>query len=142
MPKAPEWFLRELKAFDSLLRVRWSVKRHLWQLERKVLNSLHPGTIKCEEQDDDVIRAREGYLLVGVINPGMFSRTIFDKLRASDLWANGGWQAMVKKIEEAEDESERLEDEAFAREIQEQSADVYDMLKIRDGRSVYSAGWV
>ena len=142
MPDAPKWFLRELKDFDPDLRVRWSPRLELFQLERRVLRSVHPGTIRNDGWHDDWIRAQDGYLLVASIPPGKFSRTIFEKLRASDLWSNGGWATMAREMEESEEREEALHWEKFSGNLRDATKDVYDIMKIRDGRTVFNAGWV
>jgi hypothetical protein len=142
MPKAPEWFLKELEAFDSDLRVRWSARTETFHLERRVTRSLHPGTIRNDHWHDDFIRAQDGYLLVGVIRPGMFSRSIFDKLRASDLWSNGGWLKMAQTLEEFEEAEEELKWAQFSQRLKDETSDLYELMKMRDGRSVFNAGWV
>jgi hypothetical protein len=142
MPKAPEWFLKELADFDSQLRVRWSVRTETFHLERRVTRSLHPGTIRCNDYHDDTIRARDGYILVGCIRPGLFSRSIFEKLRANDLWANGGWEKYAETIEAFEQAEEEKKWADYEDELKAQSAELYEHLKLRDGRSVYNAGWI
>jgi len=142
MPEAPKWFLKELKEFDADLRVRWSKRTETFQLERRVTRSLHPGTIRNDGYHDDYIRAQDGYLLVGVIRPGMFSRTIFEKLRASDLWSNGGWAQMARTIEAFEEAEEERKWAEYSDELRHQSAELYEHMKLRDGRTIFSPGWV
>lgn len=139
---APGWFLRELELFDPALRCRFSPRTNMFQLERKITNSIPIDTSVLNTEHDDYIRAREGYILVGVISPDGFSRSIFDKLRASDLWANGGWEAMANKIEAYEESEELRKNESFAREIRETSRELYHLLKMREGSSVYNAGFI
>ena len=139
---APGWFVRELQAFDSDMRVRWSPRTELFQLERRVTRSLHPGTIRNDGWHDDYIRAQDGYILVAQVPPGKFSRTIFDRLRASDLWANGGWEQVCRQIEGDEDREEEMQWRKFEEDIHEHSKEVYDWMKWRDGRTVFSPGWV
>ena len=142
MAKAPDWFLRELKAFDEDLRVRWSPRTETFHLERRVTRGLHPGTIRNDGWHDDYIRAQDGYILVGTIRPGMFARSIFDRLRASDLWANGGWEKVARSVEEAEEAEEAESWAKFRESLREESREVYDFIKIRDGRTIFNAGWV
>ena len=141
MPTAPEWFLKELATFDPDLRVRWSPRLELWQLERKVRNALHPGTVRNDGWHDDYQRAQDGYLLVASIPPHGFGPHIFERLRDSDLWSNGGWKRIADQLDELEasEEARRYQtlqdkNEAIAREI-------YDLWKIRDGRTIFSAGF-
>ncbi|HCV42682.1 MAG TPA: hypothetical protein DGH68_04295 [Bacteroidetes bacterium] len=141
MAEAPKWFLNELRVFDPDLRVRWSRRTETFHLERRVTRSLHPGTIRNDQWHDDYIRAQDGYVLVGIIRPGLFSRTIFDKLRAADLWSNGGWARVCRKIEEFEEAEEERKWDKFGEALREESAELYETMKIRDGRSVFNAGW-
>jgi hypothetical protein len=141
MPDAPKWFLNELRVFDPDLRVRWSRRTETFHLERRVTRSLHPGTIRNDHWHDDYIRAQDGYVLVGIIRPGLFSRTIFDKLRAADLWSNGGWARVCRKIEEFEEAEEERKWDDFGETLREESAELYETMKIRDGRTVFNAGW-
>jgi len=140
--KPPDYFVRELAAFDPDLRIRWSTQYERWMVERRVRRALHPGTIKCEDWDDDVIRARDGYLLVGTVSPHGLSRTILEKLKASDLWSNDGWRRVADKMDEYDRTKEEKAWDDFSDDIRSYSAEVYEWLKIRDGRSVFSPGWV
>lgn len=139
---APGWFLAELEAFDPDLRCRWSNRTGTFHLERKVTRSLPTECYKSDTEHDDYIRAREGYILVGVINPDGFSRSIFDKLRASDLWSNGGWQKMISDIEAYEAEEEEKKDKAFSDDLAAMSGEVYRFLKFREGSRVFNAGFM
>jgi hypothetical protein len=142
MPNAPRWFLDELRAFDSDLRLRWSFRLQNWQLERKVTRSLHPGTIRNDSWHDDYIRAQEGYILVATIPFNGLSRSVFERLRASDLWSNGGWQRVAEELEELERVQEEKVWNDFQDSVRASSAELYNLWKIRDGRTVFNAGWV
>ena len=142
MPIPPKWFIKELGEFDPELRIRWSRRLELWQLERRVTRSLHPGTIRNDNYHDDYIRAQDGYVLVASIPHGTFGRHIFDRLRAADLWSNGGWQRVCREIEEFEEAEEEQKWEKFSQTLQDESKDLYELMKIRDGRTVFSPGWV
>lgn len=139
---APKWFVKELKAFDSDLRIRWSPRTETFHLERRVMRSLHPGTIRNDHWHDDYIRAQEGYILVATIPPNAIARSIFDKLKAADLWANGGWKKVADDIEMYEEMEEEAKQKAFSDDIRSMTAELYSLLKIRDGRTVFNAGWV
>lgn len=140
--KPPAWFEKELSQFDSDLRVRWSPRLELFQIERRVRRSLHPGTIRCGGWHDDEIRARDGYLLVASAPPHGLTRSVLQKLKDADLWSQGGWQTVIRAIEAAEELEEEKRWESFSRDIREQSADVYEFMKLRDGRTVYNAGFL
>ena len=140
MPLAPEWFLKELAAFDPDLRLRWSPRSQVWALERQVRRSLHPGTSKGDTWDDDYIRARDGYILVATIPPHGLHRYIFQKLRDSDLWSQGGWQAVADRLDEMEEEAEKASWAAFERESGAMWRDAYNIISMREGRTVFNPG--
>ncbi len=139
--RAPDWFLKEMRVFDPDLRVRWSSKMNMFQLERKITHSLPIETKKRDSYDDDYIRAKEGYILVALIAPGKFSRNIFSVLRASDLWSNGGWESVARAIEDFEASEEEAKWKAFSDELRGATRELYNFIKIRDGRTIYSPGY-
>ena len=138
--KAPAWFERELRAFDEDLRLRWSVKKELWLIERRVRRALHPGTIKTDLEDDDSIRARDGYLLVASIPPRGLSRFVFQKLRESDLWQTG-WKRVADELEAAEQAAEQKAWSDFSADVAGLSDEVYSFIARREGRQVFSLGF-
>lgn len=134
--RAPKWFINEMKAFDSELRVRWSIKMNVFQLERRIANSKIIDTSKTDSFDDDYVRAKDGYILVALIDSRSFNRSIFTTLRECDLWTKGGWEAMAAHIEDLEAREEAQKWEVFSNEIKDHTKELYDFLKIRDGRTV------
>lgn len=138
---APAWFKRELNAFDPDLRVRWSRRLELFQLERRVKNALHPGTVRNDAYHDDQIRAADGYILVASIPPRGFGRHIFDRLRASDLWSNGGWERIADELDAMDERAEELRQKALEGENEAIAREIYDLWAHRSGRSVYSTGF-
>lgn len=142
MPTAPEWFLRELRAFDSDLRLRWSPRIQLWQLEKKVRRGLAPGTIATDSWNDNRIRANDGYILVCSIPPKKLHRSLFQNLRDNDLWANGGWKRVADALDEYEAAVDEYRAKKFGEKCREHARDLYDLMKIRDGRTVFNAGFL
>lgn len=66
----PESFARSLHdQFDGRFRVRWSVKTHRYQLEEKLRCAVLPP-IHIEADDDDLIRAVDGYGVFAQVTPG------------------------------------------------------------------------
>ena len=138
--KPPAWFISELAAFDPELRIRWSQRRQLFQLERKIRNSLPIEPRLNNTEHDDYIRAREGYILVGSIPANSLSRRVFEVLRQSDLYSRGGWERVLREIEAGEALQEQRQWEKFSRDMKDLSADVYEFLKLRNGQTIYNAG--
>lgn len=139
--KAPEWFVKEMGVFDPALRLRWSQRMNMWQLERKIANSKPIDTTRLDSWHDDYIRARDGYVLVALIEPDKFSRNIFSILRASDLWSNGGWESMARYIEEQEAAEEQRLWDNFTDDIRNQTKDLYAFLKYREGSRIANIGF-
>jgi hypothetical protein len=139
--QAPEWFLKELKAFDPELRLRWSPRLELWQLERRVRNALHPGTIRNDGWHDDHVRAADGYLLVGSVPPGGLGRHIFERLRDSDLWSQGGWKRVADQLDEFEATEEARKWAKIEEDNLAMAREVFEIMKLRDGRTIFSAGF-
>lgn len=68
--EAPSEFVSRLtKEFGGRLRIRWSNKRGAWMLEQKVGRSVLPKTF-IPEDNDELIRARDGYWFFMEIRPG------------------------------------------------------------------------
>jgi hypothetical protein len=139
--KAPEWWTRELKALDPELRTRWSAKRELWMIERKVRRSLAPGTIKEDPDDDDVVRAKEGFIHVATLPPRGFSRYALEKLKASDLWSRGGWAQVDRELCEAEAALEAKQWADFDSDMHGLHREVARFLAVRQGRMIFSGGF-
>jgi hypothetical protein len=142
MPKAPDWFLKELAAFDPYLRLRWSPRLQLWQLEKKVRRSLAPGTSKTDGWHDDYVRARDGYILVCSLPFSRLNRDLFQILRNNDLWALGGWKKVADALDEYDASVEENRMKKFGETCREQARDFYNWLKIRDGRTVFNSGFL
>jgi hypothetical protein len=135
--KAPKWFVTELHEFDPDLRIRWSGHMEMWHLERQVRRGLHPGTIRTDGYHDDYVRARDGFILVACVPPRMLCREIFEKLRTSDLWSNGGWQKIIRDIEEGEQAVEDKKWTDFQDKIKHLSAEVYNFISYRSGSRIF-----
>lgn len=137
--KPPNWFIKEMKAFDSDLRLRWSKRLCMWQLERQVRRGLHPGTMRGDEGHDDFIRARDGFLLVLTIKPRMLCREIFESLKLSDLWSNGGWKKLADDLDAAETARENQEWKTFNDDVHAMNREAYDFIQRRNGARISSA---
>jgi hypothetical protein len=66
----PTHFATRLKdEFAGRLRLRWSPRTSTWQLEEKVGRAALPP-LRIREEDDSLVRARDGYAYVLTIAPG------------------------------------------------------------------------
>lgn len=66
---APTSFINDLTRINPLLRIRFSQKRGCWQIEQQVGRGALPP-IHIEEDDDQLIRARDGYWFVCEVRLG------------------------------------------------------------------------
>jgi len=68
---APSSFTRQLqREFDGRYRLRWSKKRQEWHLEQKVGVGAADLPFRLDEEDDSLVRAKDGYFFVMAIRPG------------------------------------------------------------------------
>lgn len=67
----PESFTNALRIeFDGRYRLRWSNKFQEFHLEQKVGQGIADPPVYINSEDDDAIRARDGYWFVMAIRPG------------------------------------------------------------------------
>ena len=70
MYNAPSRFTDRLsREFDGRFRIRWSVQKHEWHIEYKVARG-KSHLIHAKSNDDNLIRAREGYAFAMAIQQG------------------------------------------------------------------------
>lgn len=68
--EAPQEFVDRLhRIFDGRLRIRWSKSLHEFHIEQKVGRAALPP-IRIDEGNDDLIRARDGYMFVMSVRTG------------------------------------------------------------------------
>ena len=108
----PDRFIRELKDYDPLLRVRWASGEKLVRLERKVSIRHDVTLIGDAEVDedtaarlyDDVHTVREGYMLITKFPPGESQwPKILYTLFMSDVQRLGGAAKISQAIEDQEE---------------------------------------
>lgn len=77
----PQQFLEEFYSEFPDYRVRWSLKKHCWQIEQSYGIEWFDFPFKVDAANDDMVRARDGYWLVMEIQPGdrMPCPSIIDK---------------------------------------------------------------
>ncbi len=57
--------------FNDRLRLRWSGKEKNWHVEQKFARGYHPSRrANDDDESDEMIRAREGYLQICTVQPG------------------------------------------------------------------------
>lgn len=100
----PPDIARDLRAFDAALRLRWSDGQDCWRLERKVSRGTvwPPSTLETPGAFEDRKAAREGYILIDLIQPQSLSGRLVPVLAQADIWSCGG-------AEEVADAMDRLD---------------------------------
>ena len=111
-------FQRALTLFDPALRARWSDFRGCYLIERKVSRgTLDPVSHDRETGqvwDVDAALARmQGYLIVMEVGWNALDSRVFQALYQSDLWRQGGADAVAKAGSDRIREHQRKTREAF-----------------------------
>lgn len=122
---APKSFVRQLKSFDPLLRIRWSDWEERWRLERRITHarSIDPGLFLATDYEEFVAR-RDGYLPILFCRKEQLDERIFETLWMADMHRHGGAKRM-------HDEAERMEVERRTKSRAKYLDDVYYKAKER-----------
>lgn len=98
----PANLVRELRAFDPALRLRWSDGQARWRLERKVTRGAQwpASTIETAAGYEDRIAARDGYVLVDLIAPELLNGRLVPVLKRADIWSRGGARAVADEMDQ------------------------------------------
>ena len=134
----PEGFVKDLRAYDPALRVRWGEASKTWIIERFIREHRHPQLYaempprfsRVPWLADEWVGWQEGYVSVGRVNPGYLHwNLIAPKLRAVDLYVVGGKDALIRKLDAADAawEAERERDQQNI--IEAAISESYDRLK-------------
>ena len=106
----PRLFSERLKAFDPMLRVRWSDGQNRWRLERKVTRGIMwpPSAVGGPGQQEDRQSAAEGYTLVATVKQGELTDRVFVALAKADLWRMGGAEKVCEALDRGDQELEMV----------------------------------
>ena len=101
MPSLPSYMKSLLHNFDRDLRLRWSDAQNRWRLERKVSRGVMwpPSELETPSAMEDRRSASEGYILVSLIEHNALSDRLIPVLRQSDIWSNGGAEAVADAMD-------------------------------------------
>ena len=110
LPKPPAWFLDELFAYDSELRIFASTNEPLYRIMRHVRTS-QPWTVFLKEKPDTAIAARFNLYPVTSVNPSAllgfsWGRVLLD-LQERDQWNFENSAAVTRHVEGFEERSEQ-----------------------------------
>lgn len=116
----PETFAQELRTYDPDLRCRWSDARQCYLIERKVSRGKQwPPPAKADPDDneqmltpaecdqhnreilDEWTAACEGYVILLNVERDSLDNRVFYTLWATDIWRQGGADAVNERIDRA-----------------------------------------
>src|SRR5262245_52888563 len=118
----PEPFVRDLRAYDSRLRIRWARHTRRWYIEREMPPRSPQWTLERPNAFGKGARARdlwegwqEGYVLVLAVDPEMLHwNLVAPVLAESDMQKAGGWAKLNEKMDRAEE----ARDQAAERKVE------------------------
>lgn len=143
----PSGFVRSLRAFDSNLRVRWSLERKSWIIEAKAHDRrgltvptravrLSDGQVAHQVLDDTYdrkIQWRDGYY--GVFYFKRFSPAVFFRLAAADSSKYKRVGDAWREIEAREAAEEARREAEWRDNLAAKSNEVYDYMANRGSRA-------
>lgn len=132
----PAELVRELRAYDKSLRIRWGHRTQLFIVERamepqhKQLLSERPNPFKNKRGLDLWDGWREGYVHIVSIHPTLAPNTalVLDAIAASDIWRAGGLEAMNRKLDAIQEAEARAADRAIGAFTETAAKESYDHL--------------
>lgn len=137
-------FVKDLHAYDPLLRVRWGPHMERWIIERKMPSLRHPqlrgeapSSHRSARQRDLGIGYAEGYVHVLTVDPALLSwHHVAPELRDADLHFAGDWEAMNRRLDEAIAKEEAQQDKAQSAWAYEASLEAHEHIAYAEGRRV------
>jgi len=138
----PSTFEREMKKFDSKLRLRKAKLGSWFFIERKARRgSVAVPTPKEGVSIDRYVRDTEGYVLITRCRRGDLNKHTLFQLRASDMWEKRhgrfGAEGVAYDEQIRQEEAEKRQERVDSEKIQEHSSEVYDKQMSRQGDVVY-----
>lgn len=140
MEKKPQkWFQKALKSLDKDLRVRWSFEHKKFIIERKCPKEGLYLPVKYVEENgklvekimpeksDRYIQYHDGY--AGIMYVDKLNESVLNKLKAIDMWENGG--NLNKLVEIEEKKREEKKEAEISDEIRTMSREIWDYWNVR-----------
>ena len=123
----PTSFVKQLTGYDRALRVLWSPTRECWLIERKVRRA-RPSTYFDSPDPDVCRRARDGYIHVGNVAPGMLDERVLVTLWQNDMWAHGGAKTINALLDDYHETKARRADKTQRDDLKAVAGDMWDMI--------------
>lgn len=143
----PSGFVKDLRAYDPLLRVRWGRFTQMWIIERK-MREQHPQYVserpaawsKHSKQKDLWDGWREGYVNVLFVHPSLLGAPVFEVLADCDTYRHGGFERYAAKLDAADEAWEQGKDRDVSTWAEAAAYDFHDSLAWREGRKIQVPG--
>jgi hypothetical protein len=143
--RAPDSFVKDLKAYDPKLRCRWGTHCERWIIERKV--EIRNPAWRAErpinpfgqnKRAKDLWAGwREGYLCVLMVDRTLLNwQTVAPELARTDRERAGSWEAVNRAIEAADAVMEQQRERSVANWHESASLDAADALQWREGNYI------
>ena len=137
----PFGYNRRLQRYDRDLRVRWSLSRELWLLERRATYqraAIDPDAYGDKEHDT-YRQIADGYFTLGVYQPRELPpvEALVEYLKSQDTWAMGkSAEAVADELDEDYYARQKARREAANREAGDIAGEVYENHAWSEGRRV------
>lgn len=136
-------FVKDLRAYDPTLRVRFGPATNRWYIERKMpmrhpqLRGETPKSDRSPRAKDLVVGYLDGYVHVLSVDPEVLTwHHVAPALRDADMHFAGDWAAMNRRIDEAIAKEEASQDKAQSAWAYETSLEAHEHLAYAEGRRV------
>ena len=138
----PAWWLQRLADYDSQLVVMPSRQDAVYRLTRRTWNTPGLTTMAMiDRQNDSAMMAKHGVVPVtSIMGYGVWGTNIFNSLRARDIWAHGGHEKFVKKLEDVDAAEEVRKKAAVRDDIWMRSGDAWTSYQTRTRQRVNVSG--
>lgn len=141
-PQPPASFVKDLTAYDRLLRVRWGRHSERWLIERKLavrnpawlaerpLNPFGGG----RRQKDLWEGWKEGYVHILSVHPSLLNwQTVAPELVRTDREQAGSWEALTQRLEAADEAMEQARERTLKNWSEDHSKEGADRLMWLEG---------
>jgi hypothetical protein len=134
LPEPPPWWQDLVFDYDGKLRVMPSQKDLAYRLVRLVKRENRLGLTAGVQHDHPDTKQMIAYGCVPVATlSGAWRPSIIAELRSRDIWAQGGADAVVDRLEEGEQRVEQRKDAVAHDELDQRNADAFKIIKAAKG---------
>jgi hypothetical protein len=143
----PSSFVKDLRAYDPLLRVRWGRHTQMWVIERKMREqnpqyvAERPAEWSRSARRRDLWEGwREGHVNVMFVHRDLLGTPVFEALAECDTYRHGGFERYAAKLDAADEAWERSKDRDIQTYTEAAAYDFHDSLAWREGRKIQVPG--